>query len=58
MIKWIVVNKTVPENKTPEYSWPDAKFYSEEEAQAVIEKRKTINPQLNYVALKIESDEL
>ena len=58
MTKWIIVNKTVPENETPEYSWPDAKFYSEEEAQDLIEKRKTINPQLNYVAIKIESDEL
>lgn len=58
MTKWIVVNKTVPKNGTPAYSWPDAKFYSEEEAQAIIEKRKSINTDLNYVAVKIESDEL
>lgn len=58
MSKWIVVNKTIPVNGTPAYSWPDAKFYTKDEAIALVEKRKNLNSQLNYVALEIESDEL
>ncbi len=58
MTKWIVVSKTIPINGTPFSSWPDAKFYSEEEGLALVEKRKTLRPQMDYVAIKVESDEI